>query len=158
MNFFYLLIERKEIPSSKSKKAKFEKWCQDKNIHFLDHIIKKLRVFDNTFRTGEVHEYSKLKNYFERGINQNVSLYCLDLLFAFSNEAIINIMAYINGIEPKYRMWQKLPEDISEQLKEFTDVPEWVKKYTNNETTYNVLKDGSIINNYEEVKKDMFQQ
>ena len=158
MNFFYLLIERKEIPSSKSKKNKFKAWCQNKDIHFLDHIMEKLEIFDNTFRTGEVHEYSKLKNYFERGANQNINLYCLNLLFAFSNEAIINIMAYINGIEPKYRMWQKLPEDISEQLKEFTDVPEWVKRYTKNEDIYNVLEDGSIINNYEEVKKDMFNQ
>lgn len=158
MNFFYLLIERKEIPSSKSKKSKFKIWCQNKDIYFLDHIIEKLEAFDSTFRTGEVHEYSKLKNYFERGVNQNISLYCLDLLFAFSNEAIINIMAYINGIEPKYRMWQKLPEDISEQLKEITDIPEWVKKYTKNEDIYNILEQGTVINNYEEVKNDMFHQ
>ena len=158
MNFFYLLIERKEISSSKSKKSKFKTWCKNKGIFFLDHIIKKLETFDNVFRTGEVHEYSKLKNYFERGINQNINLYCLNLLFAFSNEAIINIMAYINGIEPKYRMWQKLPKDISEQLEEFTDVPEWVKKYTENEKIYDILEKGAIINNYEEVKKEMFNQ
>lgn len=158
MNFFYLLIERKEIPSSKSKKSKFKTWCKNKDIFFLDHIIKKLETFDNIFRTGEVHEYSKLKNYFERGINQNINLYCLNLLFAFSNEAIINIMAYINGIEPKYRMWQKLPKDISEQLEEFTDVPEWVKTYNENEKIYDILEKGAIINNYEEVKKEMFNQ
>ena len=158
MNFFYLLIERKEIPSSKSKKSKFKTWCKNKDIVFLDHIIEKLEAFDSTFRTGEVHEYSKLKNYFERGINQNINLYCLNLLFAFSNETIINIMAYINGIEPKYRMWQKLPKDISEQLEEFTDVPEWVKKYTENEKIYDILEKGAIINNYEEVKKEMFNQ
>ncbi len=160
MNFFYLLIERKELETSKSKskKSKFKKWCKDKNIYFFDHILEKLKAFDEKFRTGEVHEYSKLKNYFEKGINQNISLYCLDLLFAFSNEVILNIMAYINDLEPKFRMWQKLPADVSENLKEFIEVPEWVKKYTESDDIYNILDDGSVINNYEEVKNDMFKQ
>lgn len=158
MNFFYLLIERKELDASKSKKSKFEKWCKDKNIYFFDHVLEKLKAFDEKFRTGEVHEYSKLKNYFEKGINQNISLYCLDLLFAFSNEVILNIMAYINDLEPKFRMWQKFPKDVSENLKEFIDVPEWVKKYTGSDDIYDILEDGSVINNYEEVKNDMFKQ
>ena len=159
INFFYLLIERKELEASKSKskKSKFEKWCKDKNIYFFDNVLEKLKAFDEKFRTGEVHEYSKLKNYFEKGINQNISLYCLDLLFAFSNEVILNIMAYINDLEPKFRMWQKFPEDVSENLKEFIDVPEWVKKYTGSDDIDDILEDGSVINNYEEVKNDMFK-
>ena len=32
------------------------------------------------------------------------------------------------------------------------------KKYTGSDDIYNILEDGSVINNYEEVKNDMLKQ
>lgn len=147
MNLIYLVIERKELDNKRSKKKKFKSWCNEKGITFLDEIMQKLEAFDNTFRTGEVHEYSKLKKYLVKNENQNINLYCLDLLWKFSNETIFNILAYICGEETNYKMWQKLPENISEKLKEFTDVPEWVTKYSQ-ENDIKLDSDGIVIKNF----------
>lgn len=129
MNFTYLAIEREELKSKKSKKKVFKNWCKDKNINFFDESLKMLEKFDDKFRTGEVHEFSKLKNFFLEGRNQNINLYCLTLLFKFSNEIIINLVLLFNGKETNYRFWQRLPNDISENLEEFSTVPIWVIEY-----------------------------
>ncbi len=147
MNFSYLIIERKELEASKSKKKKFKRWCEQKNINFFDSAINKLEAFDSAFRTGEVHEYSKLKKYFIMDENQNINLYCLDLLFKFSNETILNIFAYICEKETNYKMWQKLPDNISEELKEFTRIPEWVTKYSK-DNDIDINQDGVVIKNF----------
>ncbi len=136
MNFMYLAIERedieKKVSKSKSKKAIFKKWCEDNEYEFMNEPLQMLEKFDEKFRTAEVHKHSKLKSYFEKGVNNSINFYCLTLLFKLSNETILNLCALFCGKKGVYKSWRKMPFTLKENIDEFEKMPNWLIEYIKN--------------------------
>lgn len=131
MNFVYML-ENGKLLEGKSKKGKFENFLNDnKKWCFLLETIEKLRVFDDVFRTPEVHKFSSLRRMFMSKEDDKSEEFCFDLINSFQNSIYPNILMIIQGHEPGYKSWGKISAKQNDKLDPFFREPDWVKENEN---------------------------